>query len=249
MWNTIAMNLVLDIGNTNVKAAIFQNGNLTEKKSVSLGDLGNVIDKLIFEFSVSKIIVSSVSATKEELEVLIDNRVPWLWLDNTIQLPISVEYQSLETLGVDRLAGLMGVFEEYPKKNVLVIDCGTCITYDLLTYDNRYFGGAISPGVGIRYKSLNKFTKNLPFLTPKFEPSLIGQTTEDSMHSGVIKGVTYEMNGAINAYNERFGNLVVVITGGDSVNFANEVKNTTFADLNLILVGLNKILEYHYQNA
>lgn len=243
------MNLVLDIGNTNVKAAIFESGNLTEKKSVSLGDLGNVIDKYISQFRVQKIIASSVSASKEELAVLIDGRVEWLWLDHSIELPIRIEYQSKETLGMDRLAGLMGVFGQYPKKNVLVIDCGTCITYDLLTYDNRYFGGSISPGVAIRYKSLNKFTKNLPLLPTNFEPSLIGQTTTDSIHSGVIKGMTYEIEGFIHAYRERFGNLVIVFTGGDAVNFANEVKNTTFADLNLILVGLNKILEYHYHNA
>lgn len=243
------MNLVLDIGNTKVKVAVFENGILTEKKSVSLGDLGNVIDQFIHAFPIEKIGVSSVSATKEELEVLIDNRVKWLWLDNTVDLPISIEYQSKDTLGVDRIAGLMGVYEEYPQKNVLVVDCGTCITYDLLTYDNRYFGGAISPGVEIRYKSLNKFTKNLPDLAPKFDPSFIGQNTEGSMHSGVIKGIEYEINGVVGAYNERFGNLVVVITGGNAGNFANEVKNTTFADQNLVLVGLNKILDYYYQNA
>jgi type III pantothenate kinase len=243
------MNFVLDIGNTNVKAAVFDGQNLLRKKVVSLGDLGNVIDQLLTEHKPDRIIASSVSVSKEELEVLIDNRVPWLLFDNTIELPISIEYQSKETLGSDRLAGLMGVYEEYPKKNVLVIDAGTCITYDLLTYDNRYFGGAISPGITMRYKSLNKFTKNLPLLTPKEHPSLIGQTTSDSMHSGVVKGIEFEMMGAINAYRERFGTLIVVFTGGDSNNFATEVKNTTFADQNLILIGLNKILDYYYQNA
>ena len=243
------MNLVLDIGNTNVKAAIFQDRSLIEKKSVSLGDLGNVIDKYFLQHVIEKIIVSSVSATQDELEVLIDNRAEWLWFDNTCELPISVEYQSPETLGADRLAGLMGVYNEYPQKNVLVIDAGTCITYDLLTYDNRYFGGSISPGLSIRYNSLNKFTKNLPLLTPKQEPSLIGQTTDDSIHSGVVKGIEYEIKGVINAYSDKFGSLVTVFTGGDSLNFVNEVKNTTFADLNLTLVGLNKILDYHYQKA
>ena len=242
------MNLVLDIGNTQVKAAVFENGFLTEKKSVSLGDLGNVIDQFLQAFPIVRIAVSSVSATQDELELLIDNRVNWLWLDNTVDLPISVEYQSKETLGVDRIAALMGVFNEYAQKNVLVVDCGTCITYDLLTYDNRYFGGSISPGVEIRYKSLNKFTKNLPHLAPKFDPSFIGQDTEGAIHSGVIKGIEYEINGVVSAYNERFGSLVVVITGGNAGNFANEVKNTTFADQNLVLVGLNKILDYYYQN-
>lgn len=243
------MNFVLDIGNTNVKAAIFDKDKMLIKKSVSLGELGNIIDQMIDKYAPQQIIASSVSVSKEELEVLIDNRAKWFLFDNSCPLPIKVEYQSIETLGSDRLAGLMGVYQEYPKKNVLVIDAGTCITYDLLTYDNRYFGGAISPGVAMRYKSLNKFTKNLPQLTAKENPSLIGQTTEESMHSGVVKGIEYEIKGVIGAYSERFGNLLIVFTGGDANNFVAEVKNTTFADLNLILIGLNKILDYHYQNA
>ena len=243
------MKLVLDIGNTNVKSAVYNSNDLVEQKVVSLGDLGNVIDKMLIAYSPKYIIASSVSVTKEELSVLIDDRAEWFLFDNMIDLPISVEYQTKNTLGSDRLAGLMGVFGKYPKKNVLVIDAGTCITYDLLTYDNRYFGGSISPGMEMRYKSLNKFTKNLPLLSPKMDISLVGQTTEDSMHSGVVKGVTYEIEGVINAYKDRFGSLVVVFTGGDAKNFVTEVKNTTFADLNLVLNGLNKILDYHYQNA
>ena len=243
------MNFVLDIGNTNVKAAILKDGHLLNKKIVSLGDLGNVIDQFIEKYIPSHIIVSSVSATKEELRVLIDNRVDWLWFDNSLKLPISVEYQSKETLGTDRLAGLMGVYNTYPQKNVLVIDSGTCITYDLLTYDNRYFGGSISPGIEMRYKSLNKFTRNLPLLAPKADVNLIGQSTADSIHSGVIKGVEYEIKGVISAYKEKFGNLVVVFTGGASINFVSEVKNTIFVDLNLILIGLSKTLDYHYQKA
>tara|TARA_R110002050_G_scaffold149463_1_gene276104 strand:+ start:156853 stop:157584 length:732 start_codon:yes stop_codon:yes gene_type:complete len=243
------MNFVLDIGNTNVKAAIFDGSELVKKKVVSLGDLGNVIDQWFISYTPTQIIVSSVSATKEELAVLIDERANWLWFDNTVKLPISIEYQTPQTLGSDRLAGLMGVYNEFAEKNVLVIDAGTCITYDLLTYDNRYFGGSISPGLEMRYKSLNKFTKNLPLLTPIQSPSLVGQTTEDSMHSGVVKGMELEIRGVINAYKERFGNLVVVLTGGDNKNFAIEVKNTTFADQNLILKGLNKILDFYYQKA
>ncbi|UTW64921.1 type III pantothenate kinase [bacterium SCSIO 12643] len=243
------MNFILDIGNTNVKAAIFDQNNLVTQKVVSLGDLGNVIDQFLDQYQPSHIIASSVSATKEELEVLIDNRAEWMMFDSTCELPIRVEYQSVETLGSDRLAGVMGVYEEYPQKNVLVIDAGTCITYDLLTYDNRYFGGAISPGCEMRYKSLNKFTKKLPLLHPKERPNLIGQSTEDSIHSGIINGMSFEIDGVINAYKKRFGNLFVVMTGGDAKNFVKEVKNTTFADQNLILHGLNKILDYHYRKA
>lgn len=242
------MNLVLDIGNTNVKGAVFESGRLTETKTVSLGDLGNLMDEFINKFNPSHLIVSSVSATKEEIFELVNDRLPWIFFSTDISLPISVEYQSKNTLGADRLAGLMGVFEEHPNKNILVIDAGTCITYDLLTYDNRYFGGSISPGLNMRYKSIHAYTKNLPDLRPVQEPNLIGQTTNESIHSGIVNGLKYEINGVINAYKERFGNLITVVTGGNSKSFALEYKNTIFADQNLILKGLNKILSYHYQN-
>ena len=243
------MNFVLDIGNTNVKAAVFQADGLIDSKIVSLGDLGNVIDEFLKKHNPSHLIASSVSATMEELTELIDNRIPWLFFTNEVELPISVEYQSKKTLGSDRLAGIMAVYNEYPKKNVLVIDAGTCITYDLLTFDNRYFGGSISPGLAMRYKSIHQFTKNLPDLDPISQPSLIGQTTEESIHSGIINGINFEIDGVINAYRKRFGNLIIITTGGDSKNFVKELKNTIFADQNLILKGLNKILSHHYQNA
>lgn len=241
------MNLILDIGNTKVKAAIFRGGEILHSKSVSLGDLGNIIDEFIKKHNPNKIIASSVSASKEELKELIDDRVNWLFFDKSVKLPIDVEYQTPETLGSDRLAGIMGVYDINSDSNTLVIDCGTCITYDLLTQDNQYFGGSISPGLLIRYKSLNSFTKNLPLLNLKSDISLIGQNTKDAMHSGVYWGIVHEIDGVINSYKERFGNVNVIMTGGDSKNFANELKNTIFADQNLILKGLNKILDYHYQ--
>ena len=243
------MNLVLDIGNTNVKAAVFEGNSIIKQKTVSLGDLGNVIDQYIDQYAPKHLIASSVSATEEELSTLIGERLPWFLFKSNQSLPISVEYNSIETLGTDRIAGVMAAFGEYSNKNTLVIDAGTCITYDLLTNDNRYFGGAISPGVELRYKSLHTFTKSLPQLSAKNNPSLIGQTTDESMHSGVLNGIVFEINGVINAYKERFGNLVVLVTGGDSKYFAKELKNTIFADQNLVLKGLNKILEYHFQSA
>lgn len=243
------MNLVIDIGNTNVKAAVFKDTVIVKEKTVNLGDLGNIIDQLLSEFEITHVIASSVSVSKEELHELIENRVPWFLFSSTEQLPISVEYQSRKTLGSDRLAGIMAVYGEYPNKNVLVIDAGTCITYDLLTMDNRYFGGSISPGLSMRYQALHKFTKNLPLLESRTKSNLIGQTTEECIHSGVIHGTIFEIDGIINAYKERFGNLNIIITGGDANNFAAELKNTTFADQNLILKGLNKILKHRYQNA
>lgn len=243
------MNLVLDIGNSKVKAAVFEKNTLLEKKTVSLGDLGNLIDHFFSNFSFQQCIISSVSVSSQEIDALMPKEVKWLMFDSSIKLPIINNYKTPETLGSDRLAGLMGAFElKEEQENTLVIDMGSCITYDLLTNDHHYFGGAISPGIQMRYKALQQQTKRLPLLEPEQKPNLIGTSTQESMHSGVVNGVKYEMQGVINAYKERFGFLTVIVTGGDAIYFAAESKNTIFADQDLILKGLNNILNYHYQN-
>lgn len=241
------MNFILDIGNTQVKGAVFQGDNLVFEKTVSLGDLGNLMDEIIEKKFPTRLISSSVSASEAEIEVLLDQRLPWVHFTNQISLPIKNEYHTPETLGTDRLAGVMGAFATFPNTNVLVIDAGTCITVDLITSDHRYFGGAISPGIQMRFKSLHHFTKNLPVVSAKGPLNLIGQNTEDAIRSGVINGAKMEVAGIIKAYEERFGKLKVILTGGDAFYFVNPAKNTIFADPNLVLKGLNNILNYHYQ--
>jgi type III pantothenate kinase len=242
------MNFVLDIGNTNVKAAIFDAHQIVATKTVSLGDLGNIIDEYIESFHPKFLIASSVSATEQELGELIQNRLEWFLFSNQTPLPIRVEYHTRHTLGTDRLAGIMAVYNEYPKQNVLVIDSGTCITYDMLSEDNRYFGGSISPGLEMRYKAVHQFTRKLPDLSPVNHPNLVGQSTAESIHSGIFNGILFEIDGVIQAYQKQFGNLVVIGTGGNLRNLATYLKNTIFADQNLVLKGLNNILIYHYQS-
>lgn len=243
------MNFILDIGNSKVKAAVFQGNTLTQKKTVSLGDLGNLIESFFSRFNFQHCIISSVSVTENEIEALMPKGVNWVMFNSSIQLPITNNYKTPETLGSDRIAGVMGVYKsKNEQENTLVIDMGSCITYDLLTNDHNYFGGAISPGIHMRYKALNEQTKRLPMLDPEQKPNLIGTSTIESIHSGVINGINYELQGVVSAYKERFGFLTVIVTGGDANYFASESKNTIFADQDLILKGLNNILNYHYQN-
>ena len=170
-----------------------------------------------------------------------------LILDSEIKLPFKNSYKTPKTLGVDRIALVSASVKQYPDNNVLVIDAGTCITYDFITDENEYLGGAISPGVRLRYRSLNNLTANLPLLESKLPKSLIGNTTDSSIHSGVVFGVLKEMDGVIGDYKEKYSDLTVILTGGDTNFLSKQLKNGIFANSNFLLEGLNFILEYNSQ--
>ncbi|HLS11032.1 MAG TPA: type III pantothenate kinase, partial [Flavobacteriaceae bacterium] len=146
---------------------------------------------------------------------------------------------------VDRIALVSGAIQKYPNANVLVIDAGTCITYDFIDATATYYGGAISPGLTMRYKAMHTFTENLPLLERVKEVSLIGTNTQDSMHSGVLLGMAYEVEGYINAYRKKFPDLITVLTGGDAQFLRDTIKNDIFANTNLLLEGLLNILNYN----
>jgi type III pantothenate kinase len=133
----------------------------------------------------------------------------------------------------------------YPSQNVLVIDAGTCITFDIINSENEYLGGAISPGLQMRYQAMNTFTENLPLLEPEEDVDLVGNTTIKSMQSGVIFGITSEIDGVISMYNSQFKDLTIILTGGDSQFLCKRLKNSIFANSNFLLQGLNYILEFN----
>jgi type III pantothenate kinase len=151
-------------------------------------------------------------------------------------------------LGADRIALVAGAIEIYDKQNVLVIDAGTCITYDFITAKNEYLGGGISPGMGIRFRSLNTFTQKLPLIEYREEFQLIGKNTENSILSGVLNGVICEIDGIIEKYKENFGELQIILSGGNTIFFDKRLKNNIFAFPKLLLYGLNSILNYNAQN-
>ena len=170
---------------------------------------------------------------------------PLVILDENTPLPIKNLYETPATLGKDRLAAAVGARAIFPGKNVLSIDAGTCITYDFLTKDGEYLGGSISPGIRMRFRAMHAFTGRLPLVEPEDFTGLIGKTTAESLLSGVINGVCEEIKGLIARYNEQYEDLTAVITGGDHEYLHNKLKINIFAVPDLVLPGLNEILDCH----
>ena len=240
------MNLIIDVGNTNVKLAVFENNKLQHKEVIKSSRILSTIKKLIKKYpGLKRAIISSVGRLNESVLNKIRSQIKLLVLNSKIKLPFNNQYQTPNTLGVDRIALVSASAMLYPKKNVLIIDAGTCITYDIITKENNYLGGAISPGIALRYQALHNLTANLPLLSIKQPKNLIGSNTNESIHSGVINGVLGEIKGAINDYDKNFKELTVILTGGDAEFLSKQLKSSIFANSNFLLEGLNYILEHN----
>lgn len=236
------MNLVIDNGNTRIKAASFSGTKLHEKflfmTSVELKDF---LSEHQFEHS----IVSSVSHSSHEVARWIKSSGEKFLLSNQLPLPIKNLYATPDTLGVDRIAAVCGALELFPDQNSLVIDAGTCITYEFLDAEKNYHGGAISPGIQMRFGAMHKFTARLPLLTEISETNLVGNSTESCMKSGVVNGVLAEVRGIIERYSQKFPALGVILCGGDAPFFENNLKQPIFVAPDLVLHGLNRILRHN----
>lgn len=235
------MNLIIDVGNTRVKWAVFNEMAIVKSVVEPYSTVGETIRKYLKKNKIDHIIVSSVG-TKDVFDPKVFNdHKNVIYLDHSTKIPFKNNYESPKTLGVDRIALVSAAAIKYPKKNVLIIDAGTCITYDILNKKNEYLGGAISPGISIRFKALNKYTANLPLLKIK-RYSLTGRDTESSILSGVLNGTIQEMKGVIKQYSHKYSDLTVVLTGGDANFLAKKLKSSIFAIPNFLLEGLNSIL-------
>lgn len=239
------MNLIIDIGNTRVKLAVFKHNSILSRKTVQKNFFIKEIEKIILaQPTITNAIVSSVDNFSKKEEQQLKNLVPCLVVvSKNIQLPFINKYSTPLTLGVDRIALIASAAVQYQKQNVLVIDAGTCITYDFLTAKNEYLGGAISPGLTIRYEALHNLTAKLPLLQPKDTTVLIGNSTETSIHSGIINGIINEMDGVIKQYQSQYADLTVILTGGDTNFLAKRLKSSIFANANFLLEGLNYLLK------
>ena len=194
-------------------------------------------------------ILSTVKPYNEELKhALTEGFDQFLELDQHTELPIENLYETPEILGKDRLAAAVGANELFPDQNLLVIDAGTAITYDLVSEKNQFIGGNISPGLEMRFKALNHFTGKLPLVNycDDFEP--IGRNTTDAIRAGVQNGILFEMEQNIDFFNKKYQNLQVIMTGGDADFFVKKLSNHIFVQFNLTLIGLNRILEYNAKN-
>ena len=191
-------------------------------------------------------ILSSVKPYDDELKIFLNNNFDlFLELDHQTALPIENLYETPETLGKDRLAAAVGANELFRDQNLLVIDAGTAITYDLVSEKNQYFGGNISPGLEMRFKALNQFTGRLPLVDYSDDYQKFGRNTIEAIRAGVQNGLIYEIEQTIDFFNRNYQNLQIIMTGGDSNFFDKKLNYSIFVHFNLTLIGLNRILEHN----
>ena len=240
------MNLIIDIGNTSTKLAVFQRDKVLIAKTVEGFSLVIEVENLLKQFTeIKRGFVSSVGFLSEDELKTLERRLPMTVLNSTLKLPFKVHYKTPNSLGADRLALMAAAATQYSGKNVLVIDAGSCITYDFIDSKKNYLGGAIAPGIQMRYKSLGDFTSSLPTLQKIVPKNSIGNSTHDSIHSGVINGVLYEIEGTVNEYQNKYPDLTVILTGGDADFLCKQLKISIFANSDFLLEGLNFLLEYN----
>ena len=240
------MNLIIDAGNTHVKLAVFKNGSIVYNSSSAVVDLIEKAKEIYHKYpQIDWAIVSSVVSLDENVIDALTVFFKVHVLNQHTKTPFINRYATPKTLGVDRIALATAAYYYTAHKNTLVIDAGTCITYDLITEKGEYLGGAISPGLQMRYNALKQFTSKLPLLSLQAPDKLIGNTTESSIHSGVVNGVCAELDGIIDQYRSEFKDLTVILTGGDTLFLSKRLKNTIFALSNFLLEGLNYLLDYN----
>ena len=236
------MNFIIDQGNTFSKLAVFEKDKLLFSETVK--EINHeIINKFISDKPIKRAIISSV---RECLDENMLKKYNLIRLTHLTPLPLQIKYKTPETLGVDRIAASVGAHIGCRNTNLLIIDIGTCVTFDFVNSKNEYLGGAIAPGFEMRFKALNYFTGKLPLVVfDKKQLKLIGDTTDSSIISGVYNGMKNEIEGVINNYMAQYEALKIVVTGGDTNLFDLEPKNRIFADEFLVVKGLNEILNYN----
>lgn len=242
------MNLVIDIGNTRSRLAVFNNDSISDSL-ILIGDASESVRQLKTKYpEIRKCMVASVKSDLGNIPNTLNKlKISYQLLNPSLKLPFNTQYQTPKSLGNDRLAAIAGAYSLYPNTDVLVIDAGTAITFDLLIRDKGYLGGAISPGIEMRYKALHEFTDKLPLLSIQKIQGLIGNSTDESIAKGVQNGVIFEIEGYLTKIGEKYPQLTVLLTGGDAQFFDNKLKKTIFVVPNLTLLGLNLILNHNAQ--
>lgn len=240
------MKLIIDIGNTVAKLVAFDGDEPLEETRTSnetLAALPAFASKYNFECG----IVGTVrELTPEAEKVLQQVNIPILRFNSSTPIPITNRYRTPQTLGSDRLAAAVGASTLKPGKDLLIIDAGTCITYEVIDAQGNYWGGNIAPGMQMRLHALHEHTARLPLVSAEGEVPGMGYDTETAIRSGVLRGMKYEIEGYIKSMRAKYPHLLVFLTGGDKINFDTNIKNIIFADKYIVPRGLNKILDYNY---
>ena len=232
---------VIDSGNTYTKIGQFINGKLTK---IHQKESFEEVIPIILKTRPEKLVVGSVNYSIDKIEKYIPG-IPVIKINANTPVPFRIKYKTPDTLGIDRIAVVTNAWERMPNNNILVIDAGTCITYDFIDNNGNYLGGGISPGVDIRFRSLHEFTVNLPKVGFEESIQLIGDSTKNSILSGVINGIISEIEGIIEKYSDKYGNLTIFMSGGYAIFFETKIKHSIFAFPNMVLLGLYSIYKFN----
>jgi type III pantothenate kinase len=236
--------LVLDIGNTHTKYGYFEANTLKDSgicSDWSRDKWASFHQKAPFTI----VLVGTVGASTKQTLSLLPESCDVAFIDDTTKYPFTTAYDDINSLGIDRRAALSGAMATHPNTAVLVIDAGSCITYDFMDASGHHAGGAISLGRAMRYGALHMFTANLPLLDPTDVVPAIGTSTSTSMSLGVEAGVISEIHAHIEAFTQKFGDFTIILTGGDTNFLIKNIKYTIFANAELILIGLQNLLMFN----
>jgi len=248
--NKPKMLLAIDVGNTHIKCAVFREDILLELRNTESVVLRTEIEKIISDYpDISQCIVSSVGKEAKDDFFYFPKNIHVHFVSYRSIFPFTNRYQTPETLGTDRMILVSGATRRFPDQNRFIIDVGTAITYDFIDKNNIYLGGAISPGISLRYKALHTYTANLPLLEKKEADLFIEQTTSNSIHSGVINGVVFEIDSFVKRLHHKYDSFITILTGGETDFLAKKLKNTIFAKPNFLLESLNDLYQYQKTNA
>ncbi|MES2064085.1 MAG: type III pantothenate kinase [Bacteroidota bacterium] len=244
------LNLVIDIGNTFTKVAVFDNDALLKLEQYQQASVTD-ISSFVSNYKIGRVIISSVKTDKQPWQTLLEDKFTVTYFNSSIAAGINNNYKTPNTLGADRLAAVIGAHELYPGTTNVVISGGTCITYDFIDAGANYFGGSISPGLNMRYKAVNHYTAALPLLqADKNFTAAYGDDTASAITSGVQNGIKYELEGFIKEYITTATRYNIILSGGDSIFFDTLLKNSIFApyikiEPYLVLKGLNAAIQKH----
>lgn len=238
-------NLIIDAGNTIIKIRVLAKEELVFSTNCNDWDSSlNQIKLLQNRFKISACILSNVRENDVFFENYLTKNLKTIFFSHSLKLPITINYKSIDSLGKDRLAAVCGASELFPNKNSLIIDAGTAITYDILREGKFYDGGNISPGIKMRFKALHSFTKKLPLIELDInDNNFFGQNTEQAIRYGVQNGILSEIKVFIEEFKTKYSKPNIIFTGGDSFFFEKLFNFPIFAETNLTIIGLNKILK------
>ncbi len=237
------MNLIVDIGNSSAKAAVFDGSELVLRKRID-GHWAQELKQLAADFKPEACAWAVVGPEEDYPMDLLQQLAPWgLHVTGATPTPLHCDYDTPQTLGADRLAAAVGAASLRPQTDLLIVDVGTCITYDFVQGGERYLGGNISPGVGMRLRALHEQTARLPLVQADKPAPPVGRDTETAIRAGVLQGIDHEIKGYIRRFLLDSPQGCVFITGGNGPRFAREIHVERHDAL--VEWGLNSILEHH----